>query len=168
VSRFSQTLDRLIGGRTQQEIADLTGVKRPMISLWISGERHPEPESVDQLLLAFTSEQCLELVHAYLLDWIPASMRDTVQVIVRRGEKFVDQVDEDPGPYGREFKDALNTLAAAGQDKENRAVVLDLARILKRVNDAEAKIADATSGPAELIDLAVATKTPRGPGPGAR
>lgn len=168
ISHFSKTLDRLTAKRTQQEITDLTGVSRSLVSLWISEDRTPELATLDQLLPAFPRSQQIELVHAYLLDHVPASMSNQAEVsLTLDGTKRVT-VEEAPGPYTSELRNALATLAtAAANDKNCRAVVLDLAAIMSpgdTVHEAQAVYGE----PAALISSAKKRRSKKDNGAGTK
>jgi len=131
VGYFSNQLSELLRDRTQQPVADVSGLARGTVSLYASGARNISVDALERLLKAFADPaEKFMLVRAFLLDQVPASQFAGVTIEPKRR-----MLQEAAALYGTIDKDLGAALAALQQaavrDADVRKVLLDLARIVR-------------------------------------
>ncbi len=131
VGYFSNQLYKLLKDRTEQPVADASGLARGTISLYASGARNISAGALERLLQAFPEPgEKFALVRAYLLDQVPDSEFHSVSI-----EPRTEMLEEAAAPYGapdKALSAAIEQLQqVALRDEDVRRVVLDLARITR-------------------------------------
>lgn len=130
MGHFSNKLSELLQDRTQQPVADTSGLARGTISLYSSGARNISVAALEKLLEAFPDPaEKFALVRAFLLDQVPASQFDAVAIEPRN-----HALQEPAAEYrttDKELSAALMRLERiAKRNADLRRVLLDLARIV--------------------------------------
>lgn len=129
MGHFSNKLSELLEDRTQQPIADTSGLARGTISLYSSGARNISVGALERLLPAFSDPaEKFALVRAFLLDQVPASEFKTVSI-----EPSSRTLQESAGNYqtDKDLSAAMLLLQRrAARDQDVRQVLLDLAKVV--------------------------------------
>ena len=129
MNHFTIALGQLTHGRTQAELARISGIPRTTISTYISGERGISVGALGELLKAFPEHEQLELVTAHLLDEIPPAVSNRIRI------KTVAAKDPNtPSPTAEDVERIRlfgKMLARAQKDKEFHQLVFSIMKLLK-------------------------------------
>lgn len=130
VGYFSNQLYKLLKDRTQQPVADASGLARGTVSLYASGARNISAGALERLLQAFPDPaEKFDLVRAYLLDQVPNSEFQSVSIEPKEG--MLQEAAEPYQTVDKELSAAMVRLEqAAARDKDIRKVLVDLAKII--------------------------------------
>lgn len=128
---FSNKLTQLLANRTQQPIADISGIARGTLSLYASGDRNISVGALEKLMLAFPdATERFELIRAHLQDEIPREQFNHVAIIPNGQEVHEERFRAEV--YDKDMDAAIALLKlAARKDEDVRKVLLDLARVVR-------------------------------------